>query len=61
MRSLVIGRDSPTQLYFHLVSRSKIRTVAYRMSSVKTLRQEHCVSHITAEKALSVLKKEALF
>jgi DNA-binding GntR family transcriptional regulator len=31
-----------------------------RIPSVKTLSQEHGVSHITAEKALGVLKQEGL-
>ena len=35
-------------------------TLTNRVPSVKTLSQEHGVSHITAEKALAVLKDEGI-
>ena len=35
-------------------------TITERLPSVKTLSQEHGVSHITAERALTTLKDESL-
>ena len=35
-------------------------TIAKRFPSIKTLSQEHGVSHITAERALTTLKDEGL-
>jgi DNA-binding GntR family transcriptional regulator len=35
-------------------------TITKRLPSVKTLSQEHGVSHITAERALSTLKEAGL-
>jgi DNA-binding GntR family transcriptional regulator len=59
-----IDHDSPTPLYLQLAAllRAQIdnRTLTGRIPSVKTLSQEHGVSHITAEKALAVLKDEGL-
>jgi len=59
-----IDHDSPVPLYTQLASllRAQIEagTLTGRVPSVKTLTQEHGVSHITAEKALGVLKAEGL-
>jgi DNA-binding GntR family transcriptional regulator len=61
---VTIDHDSPTPLYVQLAAllRSQIEngTLTGRVPSVKTLSQEHGVSHITAEKALSVLKEEGI-
>jgi DNA-binding GntR family transcriptional regulator len=55
-----IDHDSPTPLYVQLAAllRGQIEdgTLTGRVPSVKSLSQEHGVSHITAEKALAVLK-----
>jgi DNA-binding GntR family transcriptional regulator len=59
-----IDHDSPTPLYRQLAAllRAQIDngTLTGRVPSVKTLSQEHGVSHITTEKALAVLKDEGL-
>jgi DNA-binding GntR family transcriptional regulator len=59
-----IDHDSPTPLYVQLAAllRGQIEdgTLTGRVPSVKTLSQEHGVSHITAEKALGVLKDEGI-
>jgi DNA-binding GntR family transcriptional regulator len=59
-----IDHDSATPLYVQLadllrrqIERGKLTG---RLPSVKTLSQEHGVSHVTAEKALAVLKDEGL-
>jgi GntR family transcriptional regulator len=61
---VVIDHDSPTPLYLQLAAllRGQIERgrLTSRVPSVKTLSQEHGVSHITAEKALAVLKEEGL-
>jgi GntR family transcriptional regulator len=61
---MAIDHDSPTPLYVQLAAllRSQIEdgTMTGRVPSVKTLGQEHGVSHITAEKALGVLKDEGI-
>ncbi len=61
---MVIDHDSPTPLYVQLAAllRSQIKdgTLTGRVPSVKTLSQEHGVSHITAEKALGILKEEGV-
>jgi GntR family transcriptional regulator len=61
---VVIDHDSPTPLYVQLAAllRSQIEdgTLTARVPSVKTLSQEHGVSHITAEKARAVLKEEGI-
>jgi len=61
---VVIDHDSPTPLYLQLAAllRSQIErgTLTNRVPSVKTLSQEHGVSHITVEKALAVLKDEGI-
>jgi DNA-binding GntR family transcriptional regulator len=59
-----IDHDSPTPLYLQLAAllREQIRdgTLTGRVPSVKTLSQQHEISHITAEKALAVLKDEGI-
>ena len=59
-----IDHESSTPLYVQLAAlqRSRIEdgTIIKRLPSAKTLSQEHGVSHITAEKALAMLKDEGL-
>jgi DNA-binding GntR family transcriptional regulator len=61
---LVIEHDSGTPLYEQLASilRDRIASgeLTSRVPSVRTLAQEYGVSHITAGKALDVLKDEHL-
>ena len=61
---VVIDHDSATPLYLQLAEllRTQILSghLAGRLPSLKSLSQEHQVSHITAEKALAVLKDEGL-
>jgi GntR family transcriptional regulator len=61
---VAIDHGSPTPLYVQLAEllRTQIEegTLTGRVPSVKTLSQEHDVSHVTAEKALGVLKAERL-
>jgi DNA-binding GntR family transcriptional regulator len=61
---VVIDHDSATPLYLQLADllRTQIQSerLVGRLPSLKTLSQEHQVSHITAEKALAVLKDEGL-
>jgi len=46
----------------HMLLRSQIKdgTITKRLPSVKTLSQEHGVSHITAERPLTTLKDQGL-
>jgi GntR family transcriptional regulator len=59
-----IDHESATPLYVQLADliREQIRSgeLTGRVPSVKSLTQEHGVSHITAEKALDLLKTEGL-
>ena len=59
-----IDHDSATPLYVQLAAliRGQIEdgTLTGRIPSVKTLSQEHGVSHVTAEKALAVLKDDGI-
>jgi GntR family transcriptional regulator len=59
-----IDHESSTPLYVQLAALVRARiedgTIAKRLPSVKTLSQEHGVSHITAERALTTLKDEGL-
>jgi DNA-binding GntR family transcriptional regulator len=61
---VAIDHDSPMPLYKQLAAllRGQIEdgTLTGRVPSVKTLSQEHGVSHITAEKALAVLKGDGI-
>jgi len=57
-----IDHESSTPLYVQLAAllRSQIEdgTITKRLPSAKTLSQEHGVSHITAERALTMLKDQ---
>jgi DNA-binding transcriptional regulator YhcF (GntR family) len=59
-----IDHGSSTPLYLQLAAllRAQIEdgTISSRLPSVKSLSQEHGVSHITAEKALTKLRDEGL-
>ena len=59
-----LDHDSDEPLYLQLAAilRAQIESgeLTGRLPSVKTLSQEHGVSHITAEKAMGVLKDEGL-
>jgi len=60
-----IDHESSTPLYVQLAARllrSQIEdgTITKRLPSAKTPSQEHGVSHITAERALAILKNEGL-
>jgi len=59
-----IDHDSSTPLYVQLAAllRAQIEdgTITTRLPSVKTLSQEHGVSHITDERALMTLRDEGL-
>ena len=59
-----IDHESSTPLYVQLAAllRSQIEdgTITKRLPSIKTLSQEHSVSHITAERALTTLKDDGL-
>lgn len=61
---MVIDHDSATPLYLQVADllRQQITggALTARLPSVKSLSQEHGVSHITAEKALAVLKDEGI-
>ncbi len=59
-----IDHGSSTPLYLQVAAllRGQIEdgTITSRLPSVKTLSQEHGVSHITAEKALTKLRDDGL-
>lgn len=61
---VVIDHDSATPLYVQVADllRQQIKdgTLVARLPSVKSLSQEHGISHITAEKALAVLRDEGI-
>ena len=61
---MAIDHESSTPLYVQLAEllRAQIEggTITKRLPSVKTLSQEHGVSHITAERALIRLKNDGL-
>jgi DNA-binding GntR family transcriptional regulator len=61
---VVIDHDSATPLYLQVADllRQQITDGALtaRLPSVKSLSQEHGVSHITAEKALVLLRDEGI-
>ena len=61
---VVIDHDSATPLYVQVADllRQQIKDgrLTARLPSVKSLSQEHEVSHITAEKALTLLKDEGI-
>jgi GntR family transcriptional regulator len=59
-----VDHDSPEPVYLQLAAilRQQIQdgVLVNRVPSVRTLAQEYGVSHITADKSLSVLKEEGL-
>jgi len=61
---VVIDHGSATPLYVQVAEllRQQIKdgTLTARLPSVKSLSQEHGISHITAEKALAVLRDEGI-
>lgn len=61
---MTVDPDSPEPLYQQLTRllREQIRAgeIRSRLPSVKTLSQEHGVSHITVEAALKALRDEGL-
>jgi GntR family transcriptional regulator len=61
---VAIDHDSATPLYLQVADllRRQIEDGALtaRLPSVKSLSQEHGISHITAEKALAVLRDEGI-
>jgi DNA-binding GntR family transcriptional regulator len=61
---VVIDHDSATPLYLQVADllRQQIKDGALtaRLPSVKSLSQEHGISHITAEKALALLRDEGI-
>jgi GntR family transcriptional regulator len=61
---VAIDHESSTPLYVQLAAllRAQINdgSITARLPSVKTLSQQHGVSHITAEKALAMLKEKGL-
>ena len=61
---MVIDHDSATPLYLQVADllRQQIedKALTARLPSVKSLSQEHGISHITAEKALAVLREEGI-
>ena len=61
---MAIDHDSATPLYVQLADllREQITSgkLTGRLPSVKTLGQEHGISHITVEKALAVLRDQGL-
>jgi DNA-binding transcriptional regulator YhcF (GntR family) len=63
-RVFMIHPDSPVPLYEQLAAllRSKIRAgeLTGRVPSIRSLAEEHGISHKTAERALGILKDEGL-
>jgi GntR family transcriptional regulator len=61
---MTVDHNSPEPVYRQLadIIRGQIASgvLTSRIPSVRTLAQEYGVSHITADKALSVLKEEGL-
>jgi GntR family transcriptional regulator len=59
-----VDHDSPEPLYQQVARflRDRIRSgeLTARVPSVKTISQEYGISHITAEKAMNVLRAEGL-
>jgi DNA-binding GntR family transcriptional regulator len=56
------GSSAPLYVQLAALLRAQIEdwTITTRLPSVKTLGQEHGVSHITAERALTTLRDEGL-
>jgi len=61
---VTVDHDSPVPLYVQVaaVLRGRIESgeLRSRLPSLKTITEEYGVSHITAEKAIQVLKDEGL-
>jgi GntR family transcriptional regulator len=61
---VAVDHDSPEPLYQQVAGmiRAKIASgeITTRLPSLKTITQEYGVSHITAEKAIALLKDEGL-
>jgi GntR family transcriptional regulator len=62
--SVTVNPDSPTPLYVQVAAllRARIQSgeLTSRLPSLRTISQEYGVSHITAEKAMQVLRDEDL-
>lgn len=62
--SVTVDHDSPEPLYRQVagILRGRIasRDITARLPSLKTIAQEYGVSHITAEKAITLLREEGL-
>ena len=62
--SVTVDHDSPEPLYRQVagILRAQIESggVTARLPSLKTIAQEYGVSHITAEKAIALLREEGL-
>ena len=63
-RSVTVNPDSPTPLYQQVAGllRARIESgeLTSRLPSLRTIAQEYGVSHITAEKAMQVLRDDGL-
>lgn len=61
---VTVDHDSPEPLYAQVArllrGRIEAGQITSRLPSVKTITQDYGVSHITAEKAIDVLKAEGL-
>lgn len=61
---MTVDHDSPVPLYIQVAGILRERIVSgelrSRVPSIKTISQEYGVSHVTAEKAIQVLKDEEL-
>jgi GntR family transcriptional regulator len=62
--SVTVDHDSPEPLYRQVagILRERIKSgeITTRLPSLKTIAQEYGVSHITAEKAVALLREESL-
>ena len=62
--SVTVDHDSPEPLYRQVagILRGRIESgdITTRLPSLKTIAQEYEVSHITAEKAVALLREEGL-
>jgi GntR family transcriptional regulator len=62
--SVTVDHDSPEPLYRQVagILRGRIASgdITARLPSLKTIAQEYGVSHITAEKAVALLREEGL-
>lgn len=62
--SVTVNADSPTPLYVQVATllRGRIESgeLTSRLPSLRTISQEYGVSHITAEKAMEVLRNDGL-